>query len=102
MSKIDINKINDMDAIRLNRQNDLNQVGKNISAAVENKVRISEDKLEFSPKAAEFGKLVDQIKQFPDVRSEKVEDLKVRIAAGEYNPSGEEIAAAIMTDEIIR
>ena len=91
-----------MDAIRLNRQNDLYQVGKDTLATVENKVRVGEDKLEFSPKASEFGKLIDQVKQFPDVRQAKVEDLKVRIAAGEYNPTGEEIAAAIMTDEIVR
>ncbi len=91
-----------MDAIRLNRQNDLYQVGKNNSPTVENKVKIGEDKLELSPKASEFGKLIEQVKQFPDVREGKVEDLKIQIAAGEYNPSSEEIAAAIMKDEIGR
>ncbi len=91
-----------MDAIRLNRQHDLQQVGKNTSATVENKVKIDEDKLELSTKASEVGKLVDQVKQFPDIREAKVSDLQVQIAAGEYNPSSEEIAAAILKDEILR
>lgn len=102
MTNININKINDLDSIRLNRQNDLYQVGKSNAPAVENKGKIGEDKLELSQKASEFGKLVDQVKQFPDVRDAKVNELKLQIAAGEYNPSGEEIAAAILKDEIIR
>jgi negative regulator of flagellin synthesis FlgM len=102
MSKININKGNDLEAIRAARQTDIYQVAKNSSQKVENKVAVSEDKLELSERAAEVGKLVDQVKQLPDVRTEKVNDLKVQISAGEYKPTSDEIAKAILKDEVIK
>jgi negative regulator of flagellin synthesis FlgM len=72
--------------------------GKSISSTSE-KTALGGDSVQFSSKGAEVGKLVDQLKQFPDVRQDRVEKLKQKIEAGEYSPSGEDIADAILKDE---
>ena len=100
MSKINITKTSEIEAIRVARQNDLYQINKTDSPTVENKATVSQDKLEFSERATEVGKLIEQVKQFPDVRQAKVNELRTQITAGEYHPTSEEIADAILKDEI--
>ncbi len=102
MSKININNANDIEAIRAARQNNLYEVTKGNIQKSETKISVSEDKLELSPRAAEVGKLVDQVKELPDVRTEKVNELRVQISAGEFQPTSDEIAKAILKDEIIK
>jgi negative regulator of flagellin synthesis FlgM len=63
------------------------------------KATLGKDTVSVSDKSAEFGKLIDQIKQLPDVRQDRVDELKQRIAAGDYHPSAEEIADALLKDE---
>lgn len=103
MSKINTNKINDFEQLRASRQGDVKQAGAKAESGggrpVENKNSVSEDKLQFSSRAAEAGKLLEQMKELPDVREEKVSDLRRQISAGEYAPSAEEIADAILKDE---
>lgn len=99
MSKININKTGDINALRTARQNDIRQVGKNTVQSADNKAVIGDDKLQLSNRAAEVGKLVDDVKELPDVRQGKVTELRGRIEAGEYNPSSEAIADAILKDE---
>jgi negative regulator of flagellin synthesis FlgM len=99
MSKINISKSTDIDAIRAARQIDLYQAGKSAPQKTEDKSPIAEDKVNVSNRAAEVGKLVDDIKQFPDVRQDLVNELKVQVSAGEYNPTSDEIAAGILKDE---
>jgi negative regulator of flagellin synthesis FlgM len=67
--------------------------------AKELKVSLGKDKVELSGKSAEFSKLVDQLKQLPDVRQDRVNELKQKIASGNYDPSAEDIAGAILNDE---
>ena len=102
MSKININKGNDLEAIRAARQNSLYDVTRNNIQKGEPKISVGEDKLELSSRAAEVGKLVDQVKQLPDVRTEKVNELRVQVSAGEYQPTSDEIAKAILKDEVIK
>ena|SRR5437868_12504418 len=99
MNKINTNKINDFDPVRASRQSDVRQAGKDESQPVENKPAVSEDKLQFSNRAAEAGKFLEQLKDLPEVREDKVETLRERISSGEYNPSSEDIADAILKDE---
>jgi negative regulator of flagellin synthesis FlgM len=63
------------------------------------KVSLGKDKVELSGKSAEFSKLVDQLKQLPDVRQDRVNELKQKISSGNYEPSAEDIADAILNDE---
>lgn len=52
-----------------------------------------------SDRAAQVGKLIEQIKDAPDIRQEQVEALRQKIGAGEYDPPAGEIADAILKDE---
>ena len=99
MSKININKMSDLDAIRGARQTSVQSADKKKIEQSGAKNEVGTDKLEFSTRASEVGKLVDQIKELPDVREAKVSALREQIAAGEYNPSSEEIADAILKEE---
>lgn len=102
MSKININKINELDAVRPARAAEAKQTSetnKTGASDAKGKVAATEDKLQFSERATEVGKLTEQVKQLPDIREDKVNALREKIAAGEFNPSSEQIAAAILKDE---
>jgi len=60
-----------------------------------------EDKLEFSNRGTEVGKLVEEVKNAADIRQEKIAALKDKISTGGYNPSSDAIAEAILKDEKI-
>lgn len=99
MSKINSNKTNGFDQVRAARQSsDVKQTGKSETQSLGNK-NAGADKLEFSGRLAETGKFLEQLKDLPDVREEKIETLREQIASGEYNPSSESIADAILKDE---
>ena len=99
MSKVNNNKTNSFDPIRANRQSgDAKQTGKNEIQSAIGKLN-GGDKLEFSGRAADAGKLLEQLKNLPDARQEKIETLRGQIAAGEYDPTSETIADAILKDE---
>lgn len=99
MSKINGNKMNELDALRAARQTSVKSAGQARTEANDTRFGIGEDKLQFSERAAAVGKLVDEIKQLPDVREAKISALRDQIAAGEYNPSSEDIADAFLKEE---
>ena len=99
MGKMNIHKINGSTPIRAERQDDLRSPAADLGQSIEKKAPVGEDKVEFSSRASEVSKLVDQVKQLPDVREAKVASLRDQIASGTFNPSGEDIAAAILNDE---
>jgi len=101
MRKIDIDNVNNADLMRVGRQGDVKKSADAKDPAVESKNAVSEDKLNISERASEVGKLVDQIKELPDVREEKVKSLRDQVEAGTYKPSSESIADAILKDEKI-
>lgn len=97
MSNINFDKAGDSQAILSARHADAKK--NDLRPAVGGEVTVDSDRLQFSSEASEVGKLVDQIKQLPDIRIEKVNDLRGRIAAGNYDPPSEDIAAAILKHE---
>lgn len=99
MGKINIDKISSYSQIRADRRSEIKKPEKESTQPVENKKAVDKDKLEFSGRASEVGKLIEQLKELPDVRQEKVNSLREQISAGSNNPSGEEIADAILKDE---
>ena len=98
MGKINLNKLSGLDPIRTDMQREIKGSGRDAGLSSERKSAVSGDKLEISSRAAEVGKLVDQLKALPDIRQDKVNALKEHIAAGTYNPSSETIADAIIAD----
>lgn len=99
MSKINTNQTTDFDPIRAARQGDVKQTGNSKFGTVESKPSVGEDKLQFSGQATEAAKLLEKIKDLPDVRQEKVSALREQISAGEYSPSSDAIADAIIKEE---
>jgi flagellar biosynthesis anti-sigma factor FlgM len=99
MSKINVNKANDLDSIRGIRQAELKRTEEAKTSLAGGKNSIESDKLQFSERATEVGSLINQVKTFPDVRAEKVENFREQIAAGSYDPPGEIIADAILNED---
>lgn len=99
MSKINSEKTHDLEALRAARRGDVQAAGKNRIESSGAKIEIGTDKLELSERAGEIGKMVDQINRMPDVSEAKVSELREQIASGEFNPSGEQIADALLKDE---
>lgn len=56
------------------------------------------DSFEISKQALEINKYRNELKNLPEVRAEKVQDIKERIKNGTYKPSAEKIAEGIIND----
>ena len=99
MSNIKINKTNNPQEISAIRQSGVKKSDKTSNSAIESKSVAGEDKIDFSAAAFETGRLVDQLKSLPDIRQEKVTALRQQISTGDFKPSNEDIADAILKDE---
>jgi negative regulator of flagellin synthesis FlgM len=100
MSSIKINNLNDAGAINSVGRGDIKRARKSDGEqSVENKGLVESDSVNLSNTAMETGKLVDQLKELPDVRQEKVSEVKNKFSTGSFQPSSGEIADAILKDE---
>lgn len=54
------------------------------------------DSLSVSDRAAAVGKLTERIKALPEIRQDRVDALRTRIASSDYQPAAEKIADAIL------
>ncbi len=61
----------------------------------------SGDRVEFSSRSKEMQKIYETLKNTPEVRSEKVDDLKNRINKGQYQVDSEAIAEKIIKESIL-
>lgn len=100
MGKLNIDRMSGLDPIRTENQHEVKNAGKDGGQTVERKSAVGVDKLEISSRASEVGRLVEQLKALPDVRQDKVNALKEQIATGKFAPSADDIADAILNDEI--
>lgn len=64
----------------------------------ENKVSSTDDKLEISSKAIELKVAMEALSTLPEVRKEKVEELKKLIEEGKYNPDLKQVARKILEE----
>lgn len=58
------------------------------------------DKVELSSKAQELNKITKAAEESSDVRSDKVAELKAKVAQGEYKPDSRETAANMLRQDI--
>lgn len=78
-------------------QNILKSYNKNIKKSDEvEKSGFKSDKVEISSSAREFQLAMQALKDIPEVRSEKVKELKEEINSGTYKPDAEKIAEHIL------
>jgi negative regulator of flagellin synthesis FlgM len=99
MGKMNIDKIRSFDPIRNERQTEIKKAVRDTGPPTKTTKGADRDELNLSNRASAFGKLVDQIKELPDVRTDKVESLRDQISSGNYKPSSDKIADAILRDE---
>jgi flagellar biosynthesis anti-sigma factor FlgM len=99
MGKINIDRLSGPDPIRAEFGRDVKGAANEAGITVDKRGKVSEDKLEISSRATEVTRLVDQIKAMPDVRAERVDALREMVETGVYNPSSDQIAAAILDEE---
>ena len=59
------------------------------------------DQVTLSEAAKEIGKLSAEAMKLPDVRTDKVEELKNAINSGTYNVKGDAVAGKILKDTIV-
>ena len=63
--------------------------------------RISEERVEISPKASDLNKIREIVRKTPDIREEKVASLREKIAAGNYSIRGQEIADKMLRESLL-
>lgn len=56
----------------------------------------SKDEVEFSTEAKDFATIKNMLANSPEIRQDKVEEIKTRMDNGEYNVSSYEVASKIL------
>jgi len=64
-------------------------------------VAAPEEKVDLSTKARDVQSIKNALAGIPDIREEKVQELRNRIDAGTYNVSGEKIAGKIVGESLL-
>ena len=99
----EIGKLNagsDLEAIRQKNAPESRRPEKSGGTAVGKNTLLAADAIKVSAHAGNIGKLVEAVKELPEVRAAKVAALREKIAAGTYQPSGESIAVAILKEDL--
>lgn len=100
MSSMNINKLKNFDSVGAARESKVGKTSQPGSSTAPNTMAATgDDSLSFSTRFSEFGKILDSLRELPEVRRERVDALRARISSGEYNPSAEDIANAIFESE---
>lgn len=99
MGKINLDKINSFEPIKPERQSEIKTSQSTPVKPEKTDLPNAKDRVNFSGKAAEVGKLVGDLKQLPEVRTDKVEEIRGKIERGEFAPSAKQIVDAILQDE---
>ena len=61
-----------------------------------NKISPASDDVKISSVGKDFAIAMNALKDVPDIRMDRVNELSAKIASGEYNVSGEDIASRIL------
>ncbi len=92
--RIDNNMMSGMDTLeQTSRKRNVEKVSANDK---ENSVAVESDAVSISEKGKDVSEMTRTLKEMPDVRADKIADLKERIANGTYNVSGRDIASKII------
>jgi negative regulator of flagellin synthesis FlgM len=66
-----------------------------------NATTITEEKVDLSTEAKDIQQARNALSQVPDIREQKVNEIKSQVEKGEYNVSGEKIAGKMVGESII-
>jgi negative regulator of flagellin synthesis FlgM len=62
---------------------------------------IAEEKVDLSTQAKDIQQVNNTLSQLPDVREEKIQELKSQVEKGTYNVNGEDIAGKMVGESIV-
>lgn len=62
----------------------------------------NKDEVTFSSEAKDFARIAKLLSDVPDVRTDKVEEIKNRMSSGNYNVKAEEVAGKILSQFNVR
>jgi negative regulator of flagellin synthesis FlgM len=62
---------------------------------------ISQDRVVLSPEARQIQRAREQVDLLPDIREEKVAEIRARIEAGEYQVDGEKVASKMIETSLL-
>lgn len=92
--RIDSNMMSGMDTLeQTSRKRNVEKVSANDK---QNSAAVESDAVSISEKGKDVSEMTRTLKEMPDVRADKIADLKERIANGTYNVSGKDIASKIV------
>lgn len=92
--RIDSNMMSGMDTLeQTSRKRNVEKVSANDK---QNSAAVESDAVSISEKGKDVSEMTRTLKEMPDVRADKIADLKERIANGTYNISGKDIASKII------
>lgn len=99
MNRINLNSGGEVEALRTGRleAERLNEGGATPQPAQAG-VQPAADSISVSGRAAEIGELTNKTSQLPEIREERVEQLRAQVQSGNYRPSAEDIADALLKD----
>jgi flagellar biosynthesis anti-sigma factor FlgM len=105
MNSIKLNATNEIELARTNLRPEAGRDGEGslvgqaesgFSAPVPEGIK---DVIQVSDRATAIRSLVEQAGQLPDVRAERIEQLRLRVQSGTYNPDAATIADALLKNE---
>ena len=92
--RFDSNMMSGMDTLeQTSRKRNVEKVSANDK---QNSAAVESDAVSISEKGKDVSEMTRTLKEMPDVRADKIADLKERIANGTYNVSGKDIASKII------
>ena len=71
------------------------------SSGADSRGPVSQDQVVLSPEARQIQKAKDLIGSLPDIREEKVAEIRARIEAGEYQVDGEKVASKMIEASLL-
>ena len=93
--KVDIGGVNFQKPEKTEKTTDKASEGKTGEVATQ------DDQITLSGAAKEIGRLQAEVSKLPDVRTDKVEELKSAINSGTYNIKGDAVAGKLLKNAII-
>lgn len=99
MNRINLNSGGEVEALRTGRleAERLNE-GNGVPQTAPAGVQPAADSISVSGRAAEIGELTNKTSQLPEIREERVEQLRAQVQSGNYRPSAEDIADALLKE----
>jgi flagellar biosynthesis anti-sigma factor FlgM len=99
MNRINLNSGSEVEARRTGRlETERLTEGGTVPSTTPSSGPPAADSISVSGRAAEIGELTNKTLQLPEIREERVEQLRSQVQSGNYRPTAEDIADALLKE----